>query len=149
MTPASTFAIANTFRVAYERCRGSGAPADQGIPNAIIPSIVCLAFAIEVGLKSILNASSSATSGHRLDKLFNGLAEADRLRIIIESGVEAESFRQNLEAVSNSFVEWRYIYEHRGIKSISEEFLLMLWSAIENVALEKIKEQRANIKRDV
>jgi len=25
----------------------------------------------------------------------------------------------------------------------------MLWSAIENVALEKIKEQRANIKRDV
>ena len=148
MTPAATLSIARSFHLASEKCRGSGLPADQGVPNAIVPSIVCLAFAIEVGLKAISFASNSPTSGHRLDKLFEALPEADRMKVLFHSGVEESSFEQNLEQVASAFVEWRYIYEQRGVVSISEQFLQMLWFAVESVAAEKAEQQREALRRD-
>lgn len=148
MTPAATFSIAKSFHLAFEKCRGSGLPADNGIPNAIIPSVVCLAFAIEVGFKAILFAANAPGSGHRLDKLFEALPEADREKVIFHSGIEKASFEKNLELVANAFVEWRYIYEQRGLVSISEQFLQMLWSGVESVAAEKVQQQREALRRD-
>lgn len=113
----------------------------------MVPSIVCLAFAIEVGLKAIAFASNSPASGHRLDKLFEALPEADRKKVLFHSGVEESSFAQNLELVANAFVEWRYIYEQRGVMTISEQFLQMLWFAVETVAAEKAEQQREALRR--
>lgn len=147
MTPAAALSIARSFRLAFEKCHGSGLPSDHGVPNAIVPSIVCLAFAIEVGFKAILLGSNAPATGHRLDKLFEALPVEDREKVLFHSGVERTAFEQNLELVANAFVDWRYIYEKRGVVSISEQFLQMLWFAVELVAAEKAEQQRQALRR--
>jgi hypothetical protein len=76
--------------------------------------------------------------------LFSTLPQADQGKIVYESGIDSASFLVNLALVANAFTEWRYIYEHRGTKSISEQFLLMLWFAVEKVAEEKVTAQRGH-----
>ncbi len=142
MTPAATLSISRTFHRGYELCTGNGLPAENGEPNAIIPGIVCLAFSIELGLKSILFAVNKPSTGHRLDRLFEELPEPEQQAVLFESCAEPSSFRENLALVANAFVEWRYIYERRGFQSISEQFLLMLWRAVDTVAERKVEEGR-------
>jgi hypothetical protein len=93
-------------------------------------------------MKAILIGSGLPSSCHRLTQLFESLPEQDQKKVIFESGVEEESFHENLLLVANAFVEWRYVYEHRGVKSISEQFLSMLWHAVETVAELKVSAQR-------
>lgn len=142
MTPAATLSISRTFHRGYELCTGNGLPAENGQSNAIIPGIVCLAFSIELAFKSILLAVSKPTSGHKLDQLFQRLPAAEQHEVILESGVDTQSFHENLALVANAFVEWRYIYERPGAHSISEQFLQMLSHAADAVAARKVNSSR-------
>jgi hypothetical protein len=52
MTPAAALSSSRNFLRGYELCTGNGLPAENGIPNAIVPGIVCLAFSVELAIKS-------------------------------------------------------------------------------------------------
>ena len=134
MTPAAILSISKSFHRGHELCYGNGLPAENGKRNALIPAVVCLAFAIELALKAILLAKGTPTDGHGLTALFEQLdPESQRL---VRSGLElkAGDFDAELRAVSKVFVEWRYIYETPGYHSVNLPFLQLLWVTLGELA---------------
>jgi hypothetical protein len=145
MTPASVLSISKEFHRGYELCFGNGLPADNGLKNALIPAVVCLAFSIELGLKSILLGCNKPSEGHKFVELFNKLP--NEIKAEIESLVPSNGneFSHRLAAVSNAFVEWRYIFEESGYHSIDIEFMLLLHRIITNIAERYVAEQRVKL----
>jgi hypothetical protein len=147
VTPAAALSVAKEFHHAFELCRGNGHTALDGRPNPDIPSVVNLAFAIELALKAILLSYGPSPRGHGLQELFQQLPESDRVFIRSSIPFEEGRFSAGLAAVSEAFVEWRYIHEQRGFKSISLEFLMHLWRASCELAEQKRLEQRKRLRK--
>lgn len=137
MHPRAPLALSKSFLHAHHLCTGNGFPEGIVPRSAVMPGIVCLAFAVELGLKSILLSEGNSTAGHDLRSLFDRLTSSTQDELIFHSNVEPQSFRENLDLVSNAFVKWRYIFETQGTQSISEEFLLMLASGVQTIAIKK------------
>lgn len=99
------------FMLAAQRCN-EFRPLPSGILQFLeVPSLVCYAFAIEVGLKALaLHATGTASRGHDLGQLFRLLPRDLQARIIVETG-HPTHFDASLAMVSQVFEEWRYIYE--------------------------------------
>lgn len=143
MSPWGIHSTAREFHRAFELCYGNGLPAKNGMPNALVPGVVCLVFAIELGLKAVHASDGSPQTGHSLSALFEKLSDLSKEQILFESGIEAASFRENLAEVSNAFVEWRYVHEGLGYRSISVQFLESLWAAVNTVANRRADLERA------
>ena len=139
MSPAATFQVSRTFYRGYELCYGSGLPSHGGHDNAIIPGIVCLAFSIELGLKSLLQAVGDSAHRHNLKDFFDRLSDVEKEEVICEAGIEDGSFHENLALIADAFIKWRYIYEQPGFHSISEPFMSTLSQAVRAVAKPKIR----------
>ena len=118
----------------------------DGKRNALIPGVVCLAFSVELGLKAVILAAQPSATGHKLEALFGLLTPEDQASVIQHSGYERQRFELELEAVSNAFVEWRYIHEKPGLQSISVQFLLLIRSAIEVLAERNSQLHREQLK---
>ena len=100
MTPASALSVAKQFHHAFELCRGNGLTALDGRVNPDIPSVVNLAFAIELALKAALLAHFPSPRGHGLTELFEQLPELDRTYIRSNMPFQAERFDAGLVAGS-------------------------------------------------
>ena len=148
MTPAATLSVSRQFFRGYELCWGNGLPASNGEANALVPGVVCLAFSIELGLKAIILAAQGSAVGHKIENLFNLLSEDDQNIICRHTGCTREQFEHELSAVSNAFVEWRYIHEKPGFHSTSVQFLLALHAAIEMVAERNARAHRALLRSE-
>lgn len=146
MSPWGIHSTAREFHRAFQLCYGNGLPAKHGVPNALVPGIVCLVFAIELGLKAVHASDGSPQSGHSLSMLFEKLSDDSKAQILSESGIEGQSFRENLAEVSNAFVEWRYVHEAPGSRSINVQFLEGVWSAVNAVANRRADIERAAIR---
>ncbi|AKR43175.1 hypothetical protein [Methylophilus sp. TWE2] len=145
MTPASVLSTSKNFHRAFELCYGNGLPAKNGVSNAIVPAVVCLAFSIELGFKAILVGSGKPSEGHKFFDLFGKLPveiQAEIQRLVVG---EDEGFESSLTLVSNAFVEWRYIFEEPGYHSIDVEFLSKLHDAVTQIAERYVSEQRAKL----
>lgn len=142
MTPAAALSVGKQFHHAFELCRGNGVTSLDGRVNPDIPGIVNLAFAIELALKASLLSYHRSVREHQLKKLYEELPELDREFIRSNIPFDAARFEAGLEAVSDAFIEWRYIHEESGTKSISLEFLMHLWHASSKLAEGKRKLQR-------
>jgi hypothetical protein len=131
MTPASVLSISKEFHRGYELCFGNGLPADNGLKNALIPAI--------------LLGCNKPSEGHKFVELFNKLP--NEIKAEIESLVPSNGneFSHRLAAVSNAFVEWRYIFEESGYHSIDIEFMLLLHRIITNIAERYVAEQRVKL----
>ena len=145
MTPASVLSTSKSFHRGFELCYGNGLPANNGVLNAIVPAVVCLAFSIELGFKAILVGCDKPSEGHKFVELFGLLPseiqdEIERLVVGKDSGFEG-----SLTLVSNAFVEWRYIFEEPGYHSIDVEFLTKLHAVVTQVAERYVSEQRAKL----
>ena len=79
-------------------------------------------FACEVGLKGLLRKNNKGIDltksyGHDLKKLFDNLLPyqqefiKDEIDIVSSFRKAGDDFDSILEAVSNNFQEWRYVYE--------------------------------------
>ena len=134
MTPASILSISQTFQRGHELYFGNGLPAENGKSNALIPAVFCLAFATELALKAILLAEGNLSYEHKLDKLFAKLQQRTQLLVMKEVSLEEGAFKANLSAVSNAFVEWRYIYEAPGYHSLNLPFMRSLCDVLSAVA---------------
>lgn len=96
---------AKSFYLAAERCL-------EFRENKIllIPSIVNCAFACELYIKCILNKSNiNFGKQHSLEKLFALLPENTKNKVV--KNIADEDFNKNLQNISNTFIEWRYLYE--------------------------------------
>lgn len=83
-----------------------------------IPDVMCLAFAIELYLKSlILKLSAIPATGHSLVKLYEHLPASAQSSIFSRTaqtfgGLLTEAtFAENLASIDKAFVEWRYMFE--------------------------------------
>ena len=145
MTPASVLSTSKSFHRGFELCYGNGLPANNGVLNAIVPAVVCLAFSIELGFKAILVGCEKPSDGHKFVELFAKLPceIQDEIERLVD--VENSSFKESLTLVSNAFVEWRYIFEEAGYHSIDIGYLSKLHAVITQIAERYVSEQRAKL----
>jgi hypothetical protein len=104
----------------------------------IPPSVVCLAFAVELILKTLLvqdgllpDPTSPRLPGasrgiHELDKLFDKLPAAHQSRI--RAAVADDQFEARLAEHAKTFIDWRYQYELADMYT-DDEFLDSIWHA--------------------
>ncbi len=99
------------FYLAFLRCLEQRSLPDGQVQFLAIPAIVCAAFSIELGLKFLVLQSGNEASGHKLKVLFDKLELPAQQLIVTKVGLPRQEFDANLETASNTFVEWRYVYE--------------------------------------
>jgi hypothetical protein len=138
VTPAAALAVSRDFFRGYELCSGNGLPYENGTPNAPIAGLVCLAFSIELSLKSLLLSEDCAARGHDLEDLFGKLTPELQSQIVTESCITEDSFRANLRNAANSFEYWRYIHEKPGAHSAPVLFLEWLHRSVTALAVERV-----------
>lgn len=99
------------FLMAAQRCN-EFRPLPSGVQQYLfVPSLVCYAFSVEVGLKALaVHAAGTARNGHDLGKLFRALPPGLQAQIIADTGFPSH-FDADLALVSEVFDAWRYIYE--------------------------------------
>lgn len=104
-----------------------------------VPSIVNLAFACELYLKSLISDGESRVEGHKWEELFEKLPN-DELRDNIRNSPPFkgdDDFDAHLCECGNAFVDWRYIFEHNKPKSIDLIFLENFCSVLHDLAKEE------------
>ena len=119
------------FYLAYQRCLEQRPLPNGQVQFLAVPAIVCAAFPIELGLKSLVLRAGGAASGHKLKELFGALEPPTQQLIIAAVGLARPEFDSSLEAASNTFVEWRYVYEQESANA-NIEFLSKLSKATQN-----------------
>jgi hypothetical protein len=147
MTTPAALAVAKEFHHAFELCQGNGFKSLDDSRSPSIPAVVNLAFAIELAMKAVLFCYSPAPRGHELVELFGQFPDTDQAFIRGRVHYTTDEFDAGLDAVNKAFIEWRYIHEHRGLKSVSLQFLMILWSAVCELAEMKREEHRKKLKQ--
>ena len=100
-----------------------------------VPSIVNMAFACELYLKSIISDGISETQGHDLMALFNKLNEEEKAQIILEVERERiDDFYTSLKESRNLFESWRYHFEQDKSCSVCLIFLELFAKALHDLA---------------
>jgi hypothetical protein len=103
------------FHLAAHRC-AKPEPDSSGKPMCpMTPTVVCLAFSIELYLKALLTASGTNAKGHDLNALLGRLAHAESVEIAEQyariSGRSRPQFKRDMGEVAKAFVDWRYVFE--------------------------------------
>ncbi len=145
MSPVATLAAAKQFERSFDLCFGNGATASDGGQSAIVPAGVCLAFACELYLKSLLEFADQKTAGHNLMELFKSLPDADAYEVARLSGLDSDAFADRLQATSYAFVQWRYLHEAEGKHVLDLQLLQLLSGACRQVARLKETALRAKL----
>jgi len=86
-----------------------------------VPSIVNMAFACELYLKSLVLDGSSAMKEHDWVKFYNLLTPSQQMKIHHFMG--NDDLLENIREGGRVFVDWRYIFEHDRPKSVDIIFL--------------------------
>lgn len=120
------------------------------------PSIVCLAFSVELYVKDIYSELNiklpKGRDGHNIWKLFEKLPDQVQQEIFAHDSIGQNTFATRgdifstkrftspydgfvyqIKAISEAFVEWRYSYE-KGTLEYNEGFALALIEAVKSVS---------------
>jgi len=148
--PARTVAEAarshlQVFHLAAKRCNEFERLPSGRLRFLFVPTLVCYAFSIEIGLKALAlyEKGKAPRNEHDLRKLFTFLPAALQGRIIRDTEIIPEAplapdpkrFESDLDLVRRVFVEWRYIYE-TGLVDTDLGFLQRFAAAIQGVLKE-------------
>ncbi len=99
------------FLLAAQRCNEFRPLPSGTLQFLFIPSLVCYAFSIEVGLKALaLHVVGAAPYRHDLDHLLRILPQDLQEQIVADTG-HASDFDSDLALVRDVFDVWRYVYE--------------------------------------
>jgi len=109
---------ATEFLEASHRCMDARV-VDGLFASASVPQIVCAAFSVELGLKSILIMETQAKpDGHKLVDLFRKISTDSKAHIqkavpipTYPKTILPQNFESVLKVVSTAFVDWRYSCE--------------------------------------
>lgn len=106
----SIYNIAHTFHLAAQRCEEQRPLQNGKFEMLICPAIVNYAFACELYIKYLLQINGvEQCRKHKLTDLFGLLPETSQQEI--RTKMNTANFNQELNSISNAFVDWRYIYE--------------------------------------
>ena len=107
---------ANAFWMASARCMEQRriSPAQFNMP--LVPGVVCAAFSIELGLKSLVAKTKQPPKTHDLRKLFELLPQEIQDRLVVACSPTRAAFNSSIAAISNVFEEWRYVYEQETVQ---------------------------------
>lgn len=115
------FMNAMAFHRASQLCSERRPLSDGSYESLAQPTIVNLAFAIELYLKAIhLKSMGSAARGHNLQQLFQSIGEDHRRGIVEQFNVidlGEHYFEAQLAAAASAFNDWRYAHEALSLSS--------------------------------
>jgi HEPN domain-containing protein len=90
------------------------------------PGIMCVAFCIELALKSLILANGIQYSKeHDLSSLFDKLPKETQQAIVVASRYPDAAFPVFLKGISNAFIDWRYVFEAEYLH-IDHAFLIAM-----------------------
>lgn len=130
--------VSKAFGLAFSRCQEQRSLSGGQWEMLLVPSVVCIAFAVEIGLKAIILKEGGAKVGHSLTKLFEALREDTRGAIIKTMGMTEATFGASLQGANEAFVEWRYVYE-RDSAHVDVFFLSNLHQAVQALLVERAR----------
>ena len=104
---------------------------DGKIQWPVAPAIVCAAFSIEVGLKTLILREGGSPHGHEVATLFGKVSLPAQNAIRRRTALPDADFDRSLDAANKAFAEWRYVYESQSASS-DIEFLGKLGRAIQD-----------------
>lgn len=104
---------------------------DEKIQWPVAPAIVCAAFSIEAGLKTLIFRAGGNSHGHEIATLFGKLSSPAQNSIRGRIALPDTEFDRSLQAANKAFAEWRYVYESQSASS-DIKFLGMLAKAIQD-----------------
>ena len=107
---------ANSFWMASARCMEQRRISPTQFNMPLVPGVVCAAFSIELGFKSLVARTASPPKTHDLKKLFELLPQATQDRIVTACSPTRAVFNMSIAAVANVFEEWRYVYEQDKVE---------------------------------
>ena len=119
------------FYLAFQRCMEERLLPSNKVEVLLVPAVVCAAFSIELGFKTLLLRAGRSACGHNLQDLFNKLEPATQNAIVGAVGIERQEFDASLKAVCDAFVGWRYLYE-RAVMNIELAFVSKLATATQD-----------------
>jgi hypothetical protein len=122
--------LSRAFGLASLRCEEQRPLPDGRFEMLAVPAVVCLAFAVEVGVKAMLLKIGASAKGHSLSDLVGKLPMPARQTLVQATGLDEATFASRLSLVGNAFVEWRYIYESEKAQ-VDLAFLRTLNQAIQ------------------
>jgi hypothetical protein len=96
--------------------------------SLLIPGVVCLAFAVELGMKAMISRNSAPKKTHDLSRLFSQLPQEVQEKLVAASGKPQVAFDNSLKAAATIFEDWRYVYELEN-PQVDLEFLTKLADA--------------------
>jgi hypothetical protein len=120
------------FKLAYGRCMEELSIGFDQSQILVVPAIVCAAFSVELGFKTLLLLSNVEARGHEINKLFAKIPARNQDAIVEGVGIERGDFDAALVLVANAFTNWRYIYEKTDDVHIDIDFLRKLAAAIQD-----------------
>lgn len=101
----------------------------------MIPAITLKAFSIELALKALVVKNGKNYGNlHELNKLYIEISEDDRDKIkrnvvsqmkISDANYNDIKFQEDLDAISRTFIDWRYFYE--DTRTVNSLFLNALF----------------------
>lgn len=137
-TQAQGFTSAANLAYKKAEARSPGNP-----PITFVPFVVNAAFAVELYLKTFLQATVGAVPRrvHALVKL-HGLLNADVRQRLDAACVQhlqsyapgtVGTFLERLAPISDAFVRWRYSYEHERLEAVRPRSVILVMAACHEV----------------
>ena len=109
---------AKSYFLAAERCEEQRRLNDNQVQMLLVPAVTNRAFSAELYWKGILAFEGVSKTGHELKELFNEISDELKNQIINLTSLDSQEFQNNLNKISNAFVEWRYLYERDDIQIV-------------------------------
>jgi len=135
--PKRIYDVASSFFMAADRCFEKHKNEDKTFQMPLVPAVVCTAFGIELGMKSILSQEGKKVTGHELKKLFIKLSSESKNELSELMDMPESELRKKIITISKVFVEWRYIYE-KNQAILDETFIRKLANKVHILATNKI-----------
>jgi hypothetical protein len=114
LSPAEAARVqSRVFLLAAQRCNESKPLPSGHLQYLQVPSIVCYAFSIEIGLKALSmfeSGKAEGPHGHDLKDLLHALSPGLQAQLIADTGWPSH-FDSDLDMVRDAFEVWRYICE--------------------------------------
>ena len=131
-----SFSLGESFhRVARDAIPDNWLDNDNDDGHWCVPSIVNMAFACELYLKSLISHGNNSAWGHNLVRLFDGLDKSIQDRVLNSSLFKGDKeFYEKLDEAKLIFENWRYCFEPAKYLSVDIIFLENLASVLHSVA---------------
>jgi hypothetical protein len=88
--------------------------------------LMLASFSAELAMKALIYQSGSNVKGHKFKLILSQLPTTYVTEIETELKAEWDDYDSFMDDADNAFVEWRYIFEKEGPKTVNHNFVMRL-----------------------